>query len=280
MPDDRAAIQERYRATYDEFSGLLDHSVATADLQKGRKVRGDRDSYGEKIFIKLVCHGLSLRRLSPSPIPTAGELWDISSNYALARTLIETYEALAYVSIEEVPDSEREFRILLWKLHAQERRLEMLRLIGSNHPDIPQLETENMELRDAVLAHPHLPTTGQNLARKVQRKETPPYHLSRAERDVRSNINRDYHTVMIMHLSSHVHTHPFSVHQLFEFKAGDPDCLRLMGIAVQYSSAFLAKAVIGMRRLLAPNVPPLTSSLQKTLETLDALLAKGVNVAG
>jgi hypothetical protein len=66
MPDDRADIEARYRATYDEFAALLDNAVATADLQEGRKVRGDRDSYGEKIFIKLVCHGLSSKRLSPS----------------------------------------------------------------------------------------------------------------------------------------------------------------------------------------------------------------------
>ncbi|MGH7926902.1 MAG: hypothetical protein ACREQV_03820, partial [Candidatus Binatia bacterium] len=84
----------------------------------------------------LVCHGLSLQRLSPTPVPTAGEFWDISSNYAIARALIETYEALSYIAIEDVQETEREFRVLLWKLHAQERRIEMLRLIGSKHSDI------------------------------------------------------------------------------------------------------------------------------------------------
>lgn len=280
MNDDRAAIQGRYRANYEEFAALLDSAVATANFQKGRKVRGNRDSYGEKIFIKLICHGLSLKRLSPSPKPTDQELWDVSSTYALARTLIETYEALAYISLEEVPDSEREFRVLLWKLHAQERRLEMLRLIGSNHPEILELQSKSSELRAAVLCHAHLPTAGEDLARKVKCGETPPYHLSRAERDARSNIDRDYHTAVIMHLSSHVHTHPFSVHQLFEFRAGDPECLRLMGIPLQYSSAFLSKALIGMRKLFAPNVPKLTLPLERTLATWDGLLATGVKIAG
>lgn len=270
----------RYRNNYEEFASLLGSAVATIELQKGRKTRGDRDSYGEKIFGKLICHGLSLQRLSPTPKPTGQELWDISSSYALARTLIETYEALAYISLEDVQDSEREFRVLLWKLHAQERRIEMLRLIGSNHPDIPQLATNIDELRNAVLKHPHLASAGEDIARKVRRGETPPYHLSRAERDARSNISHDYHTAVIMHLSSHVHTHPFSIHQLFDFKAGDPECLRLMGVSLQYSSAFLAKTLIGMRKLFAPNVPPLSSSLQQALDTWNALLAKGVKIAG
>ena len=270
----------RYVNNYDEFASLLDHAVATIELQKGRKTRGDRDVYGERIFGKLVCHGLSLQRLSPNPKPTTRELWDISSSYAIARTLIETYEALAYISLEDVQDIEHEFRVLLWKLHAQERRSEMLRLIGSKHPDIPGLATNVSELRNAILMHPYLPSAGKDIAGKVRRGTTPPYHLSRAERDSRCKIDHDYHTAVIMHLSSHVHTHPFSVHQLFDFQAGNPECLGLMGVSLQYSSAFLAKAVVGMRELFRPAVPPVSSSFQQLLDTWDGILAKGVKVAG
>jgi hypothetical protein len=125
-----------------------------------------------------------------------------------------------------------------------------------------------------------LPSAGKDIGGKVRRGETPPYHLSRAERDIRCKINRDYHTAVIMHLSSHVHTHPFSVHQLFQFQAGDPECLGLMGVSLQYSSAFLAKAVIGMRELFAPAVPAISRSFQQLLDTWDGILANGVKVAG
>jgi hypothetical protein len=268
----------RYRTNYGEFAALLTHATDLIELQSGYKPRGDRDVYAERILGKLVCHGLSLKRLSPSPTLPGGELWDISSNYAIARTLIETYEALSYIALEPVEVSEREFRVLLWKLHAQERRREMLRLIGSNHPEIKSLESEVSELRNAVLGHQYLSSAGGDIGRKVQRGETPPYHLSRAERDVRCGINRDYHTVVIMHLSSHVHTHPFSVHQLFEFKAGDPECLQLMGVPLQYSSAFLAKAIVGVRGGFMPRVPLISESFMKTLDLWTDILSKGVKI--
>lgn len=270
----------RYRSTYGEFDALLGHAVATIELQKGRQPQGSRDAYGERIFGKLVCHALSLQRLSPSPAPETREFWDISSNYAIARALIETYEALSYIAIEDVQEAEREFRVLLWKLHAQERRIEMLRLLGSNHPDISELEASIDRLRANVLKHSFLPVAGADTERKVRRGETPPFHLSRAARDASCGVDNDYHRAVIMHLSSHVHTHPFSVQQLFDFQAGDPDCLRLMGIPLQYSSLFLAKAVVGMRKLFAPAVPPLTSVLQELLETSEYILGRGLKVAG
>src|SRR5258708_5359989 len=270
----------RYRDSYDEFASMLAYAVALIEAQAGHKPSGDRDFYAERIFAKLVCHALSLKRLSPSPRPVSPELWDISSTYAIARTLIETYEALAYVSLEALENNEREFRVLLWKLHAQERRREVLRLIASNHPEVSEVEANLAELRQPVLDHPFMQSSGADLARKVRRGEPPPYHLSRAERDARSGIDGDYHTVVIMHLSSHVHTHPFSVHQLLEFHAGDPECLRLMAIPLQYSLAFLAKALIGIRELFSPRVPSASPELVQSLGVWEGVLRKGVKRAG
>ena len=266
----------KYREVYGEFSELLDYSVALIEAQSGHTPIGDREHYAEKIFVKMVCHGLSLKRLSPSPSFPPNELWDISSNYAVARALIETYEALAYVSLESVEEGERAFRILLWKLHAVERRREMLRLIGSNHPGIPAVEAEIVSLRSAILNHPTTSTLDAAFRGKVKKGETPPYHLSRAERDSRLSINRDYHNAVIMHLSSHVHTHPFSVHQLFDFKASDPECVRLMAVPLQYCLAFLGKAILGVSDLFAPRFPPRTDQLSQTIEIWVGILTKGV----
>lgn len=273
-------VQTRYRETYAEFSELTAYSVAVLEAQAGRKPTGDRDFYAERIFGKLVCHALTLKRLSPSPEPTTGELWDVSSSYAIARTLIETYEALAYIALEPVGDQEREFRVLLWKLHAQERRREMLRLIGSNHSEIPKLEENVLQLRARCLNHSFIASAGKELARKVERGETPPYHLSRGERDKRMDVSHDYHTAVIMHLSSHIHTHPFSVHQLFEFKAGDPECLRLMAVPLQYSLAFFAAAVVGILALCPPTTTRMPARLVRSTDTWTGILRRGVNIAG
>ncbi|MBY0268045.1 MAG: hypothetical protein K2W84_16635 [Burkholderiales bacterium] len=270
----------KYREVYGEFSALLDYSVALIETQSGHTPNGDRESYAEKIFGKMVCHGISLKRLSPSPSFPSNELWDISSNYAIARALIETYEALAYVSLEPVEEGERAFRILLWKLHAEERRREMLRLIGSNHPGISEVESKIVNLRSELLSHPNTSALEAAFRGKIEKGETPLYHLSRAERDSRLKINPDYHRAVIMHLSSHVHTHPFSIYQLFDFNASDPECVRLMSVPLQYCIAFLGKATLGMSDIFSPRMPPRSDQVSQTIENWVNILAKGVKGVG
>jgi hypothetical protein len=270
------AIQ-RYADSHNEFSSLLAYAVSLIEAQRGHEPRGEQQYYGERIFGKLVCHGLSLKALSPSPPPTkSGELWDVSSNYALARTLIETYDALAYVAFESLSAVEREFRLLLWQLHSVERRAEMLRLIGSKDPKVADVQSDLIRLKSSLLGHSLLPSAGEELRKKIERGETPPYHLSQRERDQRLGVDRDYHRAVVMHLSAHVHTHPFSVYQLFEFQAGDPECFRLMAVPLQYSAGFLSKAIVGMIELFQPRTPPVGAPLQRTMDLWNNLLAKGV----
>lgn len=256
---------------------LLDYSVALSALQIGHFPLNAQQSYAEKIFLKLVCHGLTLRKLSPTPGGgVSNELWDISSQYAIARTLIETYEALAYIALDSVSGSEREFRVLLWKLHSAERRSDMLELIGSNDSECQSVVAAYQSLKKETLAHPFFTTIANGLEKQIEKRRTPPYHLSRKERDKLCGIDYDYHTVVAMHLSQHVHTLPFSVDQLFQFQAGDPECLRLMSVAVEYAIGFLAKSLVGMIDVFSPRVPSVTSDLRQALDTWEALLAMGV----
>lgn len=268
--------EDRYRDTYDEFSSLLAYAVRLVDAQAGQAVAADRLFYGERIFVKMVCHGLTLKRLSPSPAAfREPEMWDISSSYAIARTLVETYEALAYVALDSIEETEREFRFLLWRVHADERRLEMLRLIRSKHPEITEIERKLDAARSAILLHPFALSVDQGLMKKIERGETPPFHNSRAERDSASGIDNEYHRAVIMHLSSHVHTHPFSVQQLLSFQAGDPECLRLMSIPLQYSCGFLAKAISGIIDLFGARSPQVSEPVGRALAVWDQGLATG-----
>lgn len=260
-------IAIRYRNTYEEFSSLLSYAVTLLEMQTGYETTSSREYYAERIFNKLVCHGLTLKQLSPSPPPADKvEFWDISSSYAIARTLIESYEALAYIALEPIPDEERTFRILLWELHADERRQRMLELIGANDPQVANVIANVQRLRREILANPLLSTLNSKIVSEIKRGETPPYHLSNSERDKRNSINNDYHRVVTMHLSSHIHTHPFSVQQLFQFRAGDDDCLQLMSIPLQYSSGFIAKSISGMTTLFTPRIPKQSHALLNTLD--------------
>ena len=152
----------------------------------------------------------------------------------------------------------------------------MLRLIGSKDPKVADVQSDLGRFKASLLCHPLLPLVGEELRKKIEKGETPPFHLSQKERDQRAGVNRDYHRAVVMHLSAHVHTHPFSVYQLFEFQAGNPECFRLMAIPLQYSAGFLSKAVIGMVELFQPRSPPIDAPLQRKIELWINLLAKGV----
>lgn len=268
-------IEDRYRRVYSQLSALIDYSRRLIEAQTSHACVNIQQSYAEKIFVKLLCHALTLRNLSPTP-GASNELWDLSSQYAIARTLIETYEALAYIGTDTVSDPERQFRMLLWKLHSAERRSQMLELIGSRDPECQRVLASYNTLKDETLAHPFLATVSNGLKAKIERGDTPPYHLSRKERDKQCGIDPDYHTVVIMHLSQHVHTLPFSVDQLLQFQTGDPECLRLMSVAVEYATGFLAKSLIGIIGLFAPRVPAISEDVKRALDMWEQVLMNGV----
>jgi hypothetical protein len=258
---------QRYLRNINEFSELLSYGEALANSLVGVSPNSTYDLYGERIFVKLLCHGVTLRKISPSPKQNVdSELWDISSSYAVARALIETFDALSYIALANVDEKEKEFRLLFWKLHAEARRLGMLTKIGSKDPRVENTKKEIEELNIKVLNHPRIDVCTQQIISNIKKGKYQPYHLTQKQRNEEAGINHEYHDAVTMHLSSHVHTHPFSVQQIIDFKAGSEECIGLMGIAIQYSSAFLAKAIEGIQRIFNQNRPNMDENTKTIFE--------------
>jgi hypothetical protein len=268
---------QRYFDNLDNFNELLSHSEILVNSLVGVTPNSVYDLYGERIFVKLLCHGITLKKISPSSELNQGsELWDISSSYAVARALIETFGALSYIALANVDDEEKDFRLLFWKLHAEARRLDMLTKIGSKDPSVESTRKEVENLKAKTLAHRSITVCSQQVKSNVENGKYQPYHLTQRQRNVEAGVNHDYHDAVTMHLSSHVHTHPFSVQQILEFKAGSNECVGLMGIAIQYSSAYLAKAIEGMRLVFSESVPVLEEKTENTLVQWLAVATNGI----
>ena len=263
-----------------EYDDIISHAINILDAQAGHKVRNERENYGEKIFGKIVCHALSLQKLLPSPDPaTDTDIWDISSQYALSRTILESYEALTYIAVDQISEEELECRVLAWKLHAEERRQKMLEMIGSKNPAVKEIERNVRDLREEILDPKLSPYIPKDIRGKIEKNNCPPYLVSRSKRLSAGRINADYFTAALMHLSSHVHTHPFSLHQLFEFKAGTAEAYSLVKVGGQYACGFLCTAVRDMTELFAPRVPKPTTNVHRTLDIWCELLEKGVRLS-
>jgi hypothetical protein len=269
---------ERYRKLVTEFDALVGQAQAVSNNLAGATVEGER-SYAEAIFTKLICHALSLRKLSPSPDSDAQELWDLSSASAVARALIESYDALAYIAVHEVSESERQFRILLWELHDQQRRLKMLARVGSVDARIPDMEQRAETHRQRLLAHPTFTSLSRDVQAKIRSGDPPPIHTSQRELNEVSGVNHDYYVGATMFLSQYVHTYPISVHQLMNFRAGEPEALHLASMPLQYVLPFISKAIDGMERIW-PTCAVAPDLEAPSYRTWLNIATEGVRVAG
>lgn len=272
---------DRYRKLLGEFDALISHARAISDRLIGRRIEEKSLSYSEAIYTKLICHGISLRKLSPSLDSTqTSELWDVASACAVARALIEAYDALAYIGVHPVASSEREFRVLLWELHDQQRRLAMLEKIGSADPRVAGIRRRVGELSAQLAAHSFYSGASKELRGKVARGEAPPVHLSQRDLNAASGINHEYYIAATMWLSQYVHTFPLSLHQLMHFRAGEPDALHVSAMPLQYAMPFLAKAVEGMVAIWPEGEVELTEEVERILRSWLVIAKNGVRYGG
>ena len=203
--------------------------------------------YADWIFTKLLGHAVSLHKLSPQiENKTEHELWDLPSACAIARCIIEAHDVLGYMVFSQVSPVERDFRLLLWRLHDQQRRSKMLHSIASRNPKAEEIHARARALNAEALNHPWFPSVVKNLQTKIKSGDAPSFLLSQRELNKANAVNHEYHTSATMWLSQYVHTLPMSLHQLSKFRAGTAGALRISSMPIQYTLGFLASTITKM----------------------------------
>jgi len=155
----------------------------------------------------------------------------------------------------------------------------MLSLIGSSAPGVAQINEEVSRLRGELVAHAMFASAASELKSKVLSGNTPPFHLSHSDRNRHSGVNNDYYNATVMFLSSYVHTFPISIHQLMQFRAGEPESLSLLSLPIQYATGFLAKGIEGMRAVFGEALPRPDEPTCATLNEWIAIVERGVRNA-
>jgi hypothetical protein len=200
----------------------------------------------------------------------------LASACCIARAVIEAYDALAYIALHPDNIEIASLRIKLWELHDKERRVKMLHLIGSTSPLVQQIEEEEAQLRSEVLREPLVAMLHASVARKIRSRQTPEFITPLEARCKASSISHQYYINAKMFLSSHVHTHPFAIHQLLNFKAGDASSLVLLSLPTRYAIVFLAKAIEGMRTLFGESLPEADEHTNNILRIWICIAKNGV----
>ncbi|MBU9132376.1 hypothetical protein KTD17_05110 [Burkholderia multivorans] len=266
---------DRYTKLLGEYDAMLDYACAMSDRLADHRVGARHLAYAETIFTKLVCHGVSLKKLCPTLSPSH-ELWDIGAICAVARTLIEAFDALAYISLQPVLPAQRELRLLAWELHSHERRLVMLDGIGASGPEVEAVRTAANSLREAVMAHALYTELPSGAKKRIESRDAPDMLLSQRELNSSCGVCHDFYAVVTRFLSQYVHTHPLALNQLALTHAGDPGALHLIALAVQYATAFLAKAIEGIGSLWPDVRVDMSGDLERDYVVWLRLVQKGV----
>lgn len=273
-------IASRYSDMRVELHAVLDHCAVVSQASASRDSSTEREHNAKLIFAKLVDHGISLYRLSPSgKVPVelgATEFWDVSSLFCICRALVEAFDALAYVAIEEVSEEERDFRVLLRRLHAEDRKLQALTLLQSIRPEVAGLKAEVDALRRQLEKSSLLEQLDKSSRSAVLGKKIEPFHIRTPERNRRNGVNHEYYMASYILLSAHTHTYPMALQQLAVFEAGESESLRLIALPTQYAIGFLSKALLGVGGIFQALPPPTSSTAKKAIEVWSAIVENGI----
>lgn len=270
----------RYNELVAEFDAAGDYASNVSRALVGLSPLEQHRMYAEQIFVKLLAHCITLRRLSPAPDGALqAELWDLSSSSVVARAAIEAFDALAYVALQPVDPAQREFRILLWELHDSNRRAKMLEHIGSEDPRLTDVLASAQALYEQVTQHTCFNALSKPLQKRVHDQDPPPFVNSQRDRCSANGINHDYYNVVTMQLSQYAHTLPFAVHQLFSFRAGGAEALRMMSLPLQFVLPFLLRATAGVRLLFPDITPEPPENVAVSLEVWTGVSAEGIKNA-
>jgi len=258
---------EKYLELLRDYDLLLNYSRVVCDSFEGRELPDAGIEYSTVVFRKLVLHAISLRALSPtlSPGPD-GELWDLSSACCVARALIETFDALSYIALNDITPQERQLRVLLWEVNGSHRQIEILKTISSSPAVIAREEELALVKRGELEAHPLFNTLHKDVKAKVKKGDAP--HWKFLKRDLRKESNVDdalYNSNMIL-LSQHVHTLPMALRTLRHFDTRNPEALRLCSLPVRSSIGFLARATVGMVETFDIDFPSPDQECERVIE--------------
>ncbi len=170
-------------------------------------------------------------------------MWDVSSACCLARAILEANDALAYLA--DVSDSAemQHLRIQAWELHDQERRLGMLCSMNSQAPEVVRIQAEYGAKKSEILSSPVAQKLHQSVIGKIKKGQTPDFLLPLKERCARAGIDHDHYIGAKMFLSAYVHSYPFALHQLLNFRAGEEASLVVVSVPIRYTAVYLAKAL-------------------------------------
>lgn len=271
---------ERYIQARSQYRRIVDAAQACLEEATDTSLGSRREQRATLLFTKIVCHSISLDRLVPSLEPDTTELWDIASACAVARALIETHDAAAYISFNDITEQMREFRLLAWDLHDLHRRLKILSFLNSTDPGRDKLQDEERRKRSDVVKHACFGELSAPQRQRIESGDAPDYLVNRRDRNRENSVNHRFYSTVYLFLSQHVHSYPMAQSQLRSFTAGGTVERGQFENLTRYSEYFVCRAIERMKLLFDLSLNSVSSHLQLEMKNSSDELRTGFSENG
>ena len=242
-----------YRSSLQDFYKISEIAISISNNTHGREVDSWKLEYGSYTFTKICLHSMSLRAILPSMKPDGGnkpgiEFWDISSIASLIRSIIDTYYAFYYLSVDNRSDEEDILRQLIWDYHGEMQRLDLLKKIKSSNPAVKELKNYTEILKEKIEQNDNFKNLNTNQKKNIVEGKRA-LLLTNSEMSERAGIDSYYYKANFNSLSAYTHAHPFAINQLSNFRAGNDEALNLINSKLETCTGYICHAVNDMVKL-------------------------------
>jgi hypothetical protein len=131
-----------------EFLFNIGEKGSNKILKEFPEFKERRKEEGTFLFSKILLHILSILRILPQSSFSKGnsrEIWDVSSVAVLSRAVIESYLSFFYLSIDDIPDAERDLRFAVWDYYSDKTIADKVKIINPNNPQLSRIRSRFSE---------------------------------------------------------------------------------------------------------------------------------------
>jgi hypothetical protein len=240
-----------------DFNVVLEAGLRVSVASKGVEV-DEAGLIADKLLARNVTTAFTIQMIINPPVRTGGsgmpekfQIWDMSSLCVLARGIIETYLALAYMIREtESPDG-RGFRLLWWNWHENNERLWLLQVHGSKNPEVNNIRSRRDEAARKILNCKQYGSLSTQLKKKFGKGDglAPALLESNLEIAKAAGIHPSQFKIAYKYLSQFAHSQPMAISIGGVSKANDPKVLEQFGLPLRYATSYLLFTIRDFVRL-------------------------------
>jgi hypothetical protein len=238
-----------FSENYHKFSTTLFLSMKISRLASGRNTEWNK-FWACLLFTKLCVIGKSMHLIaSDSILDNKDSHWDFSSLFGLTRNIMECYQTMFYLCVDNIPDDERLARKKLFDLHDYYER----KRLHSNLDDLEDKELESYVVNELTTNKYFMSL--EEKERKKYLKGNQAFFKSREEIEELYGRSRKEFRALYQLFSSYTHSYPIGFYGMYDGERGTGVAseteIAYSGLALETTEWYLRQGAMHMCILFA-----------------------------